>query len=110
MLLTQPPSAICSAISASTSAAARAASKGGERCNDCTCATSKASRTMPPSRCAVTTAGYSLSVTVYLPNSPCTSTQASAASAHSGARSWVARARHSTTLSPRISAPTAIAR
>ncbi len=37
---------------------------------------------MPPSRCAVTIAGYSFMVTVSAPKAPCTHTQPSVASAH----------------------------
>ena len=55
-------------------------------------------------------AGYSFSVTVYLPNSPCTTTQSSVAVGHQGEKGSVRRRAQATAVITRISTPTVIAR
>ena len=77
---------------------------------------------MAPSRCKVTMAGYSFSVTVQAPNAPCMQIQTSVAAGHqalnafrtdgsvSGTRCWRRRSIQVAMANVKISAPTPVAR
>ncbi len=86
------------------------------------CTHSRASSTMPPTRCSVTMAGKSFMVTVQAPNAPCRQTHTSVAVGHQGctamrscaasgpARRWRRHCHHAPTVSAMMSTPTAEAR
>jgi hypothetical protein len=113
LLLTQAPSAICSTSKANTAHSSWRAAGGqfSARARSASCwVISSASSSMPPSRCSVTMLGFSFSVTVNMPNRPCTSTHTSVPVAHQGEIGKTRRQTQPASASTRISAPTVIAR